>query len=1138
MVDFLNGLAGWLGGLVGMSVTAAWAAAVITLLWLVLRRRAPRWVCAVLWLVVFARLLVPVSFHSPVSAVPSVVAGLELPDGAGPAPDPAASQPAAPGETVPAVPTAPAAEDPAASAGPGPGSSTAPAESRPSEEPVISTNPVAPIPDPVAAPAFTWRTALAGLWLLGAAAMVGYALFSYFRLRRTVYDAVRTEPGVWEHPALRSPFLLGVGRPKVYLPTGLTGDTRAFVLAHERAHIRRGDWLVKPLCWLALSLHWFNPMAWVAFALMGADMEAACDQAVLRQLGEGVRADYSAALLAFAVDRRKVPAPCPLAFGEGSAKGRIKGVLNYRRPAFWVVLLAVAAAVAAAVCLLTDPIARKADEPTPPPERLPLREASIVGSLDRGAKVWVIRADGMLVTWGEPEYGETIPMEEPLEVLENAAAVYSGGDFTILCIDRQGRLWTVGPSGLESDGDFDRYRVSYITDNVADASFLAGVGYALKADRSLWMWGKDPVLPGEFREGYMAPEKVMDDIIDMQIFTPGSLCVVKSDYTVWAWSPFHLELLKLCEGVRELGGSSVLGVDGVRYQWDPGAYDQPVTLGEPVEDRPGGNSLDFRLEDGDLWAYAEDGREPRLVASNVAEVTYNEEEYIILKRDGTLLRVAIEPGGSLGFPYDGVVELLPIKGLGWEGRMTYESSLLYEGRGVRVADTGLGSFTLYDEALGRTFYVPYPDTSAPGAARTMYPAACDRFYWMDLDGDGEDELACVGSEEVGSLIYDGVVVFDRQDGGWTGCARDGLGLLPAGTVTSEEGSGAYLYTDGALSCRIVREEDSLRFTADRMGAESVWTELRNGVSMGVSAYRGNYSLYTNGEGRQYLLLRSTVAVLAGDGSTTDPDSEEFRQGFLGRFWLYFAVTWDGTDLVLIPVGAQDTAEDSLYLPALEPGQEPAPGYEVLATYQMDLNDDGREDGLSVFRQAGEQFGCRLGFLVDGQWDTVELPEEDGAPALSTVTDTDGRTVVLAIWRYIGTSAGIARAHPFRWEDGKIVELAMPELDGPDGFTGQAEYLADRQVRVTVPATGFEAEFTLPDGQLDSAAAQPEFLYAAQEAVRTVYDGKSGLLLTQGLFGGHPGDYTELGRLYSFLTWSGKNFVVLSQWFRPVSQTQA
>lgn len=348
MAEFLNGLSRWLTPLLGMSVTAAWAAGVIFLLRLFLRRRAPRWVCALLWLVVFARLLLPVSLHSPLSAVPPAVAELEFSGGE-------------PGSSDPAPSAAPADPSPASSGvlTPVTGSDPAPAASAaPSAEPVPGTAADTPADPAPASAAFPWRAALAAVWLLGAAAMLGYALFSYIRLRRRVYDAVRTEPGVWEHPALRSPFLLGVGRPRIYLPTGLAGQERAFVLAHERAHIRRGDWLVKPLCWIALSLHWFNPMVWVAFLLMAADMEAACDQAVLRRFGEEARADYSSALLSLATGRR-IPAPCPLAFGEGDAKGRIKTVLNYKKPAFWVILAAVLAAAAAALCLLTDPVGKK-----------------------------------------------------------------------------------------------------------------------------------------------------------------------------------------------------------------------------------------------------------------------------------------------------------------------------------------------------------------------------------------------------------------------------------------------------------------------------------------------------------------------------------------------------------------------------------------------------------------------------------------------------------------------------------------------------------------------------------------------------------------------------------------------------------
>ncbi len=200
-----------------------------------------------------------------------------------------------------------------------------------------------------------------GVWR-GALAMGGWGLASYLRLRRRLFDAIRAPDGAWEHPSVGSPFILGVFRPRIYLPAGLRGQPRQFILCHERAHLRRLDHLVKPLCWLALALHWFNPAVWLAFVLMGRDMEAACDEAVIRTLGPAVKADYSATLLSLATGGR-IPAPCPLAFDEGDAKGRIHNVLRYQRPTLWIVVVSVVMALMAAVCLLTDPVSAKSPDP-------------------------------------------------------------------------------------------------------------------------------------------------------------------------------------------------------------------------------------------------------------------------------------------------------------------------------------------------------------------------------------------------------------------------------------------------------------------------------------------------------------------------------------------------------------------------------------------------------------------------------------------------------------------------------------------------------------------------------------------------------------------------------------------------------
>ncbi len=350
MADFLTALSRALPALWEMSVTAAYAAAVVIVLRLLLKKRAPRQVLCLLWLVVFARLLIPFSLESPLSIVPDALPGY--------------GQAQSPGKT----PGTPADVNPIAPGQPQP-SSQNPSQTQPADgtaAPIVN-NPAGPVltapggfipsaPSWEAPAASPWRAVLAGVWLAGMAAMALYALASYLRIRRCLYDALRAGDGAWEHPAVSSPFILGVLRPRIYLPAGLAGQPRRFILCHERAHLHRLDHIVKPICWAALAIHWFNPAVWAAYILMSRDIEAACDEAVIRRLGPEVKAGYSATLLSLATNGR-VPAPCPLAFDEGDAKGRIQNVLRYRRPALWIVVVSALAAVLAAVCLLTDPVA-------------------------------------------------------------------------------------------------------------------------------------------------------------------------------------------------------------------------------------------------------------------------------------------------------------------------------------------------------------------------------------------------------------------------------------------------------------------------------------------------------------------------------------------------------------------------------------------------------------------------------------------------------------------------------------------------------------------------------------------------------------------------------------------------------------
>ncbi len=192
------------------------------------------------------------------------------------------------------------------------------------------------------------------VWIVGAAALLIYGIVSYFRVKKTVSDAVLLNDNIWQSEKVVSPFILGVIKPKIYIPYGMDGEVQGHVIAHENAHLKRRDHWIKPLGFLLLAVYWFNPLIWIAYILLCKDIERACDEKVISQMNEEARKDYASALLECAVNRRRIAA-CPLAFGETGLKERVKGVMNYKKPAFWVVVIAVIACIVAAVCFLTNP---------------------------------------------------------------------------------------------------------------------------------------------------------------------------------------------------------------------------------------------------------------------------------------------------------------------------------------------------------------------------------------------------------------------------------------------------------------------------------------------------------------------------------------------------------------------------------------------------------------------------------------------------------------------------------------------------------------------------------------------------------------------------------------------------------------
>ena len=308
-------------------VELSWQAGVLALAVMLARlalRRAPKWAVCLLWVLVAVRLVLPFSLQSPVSlqaAQSPVTAALyELPQ------------------------TQEAAQktDEVLSGG-----SAEPVTPLPPTE-IVTAQPV-----PAPKPAMT-VSLLAAVWLAGVVMMLTYMLVSYLGIYRRVCTAVRLEDNVYRCGSWGTPFVLGLLRPRIYVPEGMDDAALPQVLAHERCHIRRGDHLVKPLAFLLLALHWFNPVLWAAYVLLGRDMENACDEQVLRGVDGAGRAAYSRALVACAV-RQRPAAVCPLAFGEVAVQERVKNAMNGKKPAVWAaVLLAIAAAVIA-VCFLTSP---------------------------------------------------------------------------------------------------------------------------------------------------------------------------------------------------------------------------------------------------------------------------------------------------------------------------------------------------------------------------------------------------------------------------------------------------------------------------------------------------------------------------------------------------------------------------------------------------------------------------------------------------------------------------------------------------------------------------------------------------------------------------------------------------------------
>lgn len=315
----------------------------------VLCRKMPKWITCLLWILVAAKLMMPFPVESIFSLVPTsepipagiamesnphISSGIENVDNLI---NPALQQHFAPDKTA-------------------------------------SANPLQ-----------VWMYVGTVVWLAGTAALLLYALVAYVTVKWKVRASVRVEKNIYECDDIADPFILGIIRPRIYLPSGLDEETKKYVLKHETAHLGRKDYLWKPLGFLVLSVYWFQPLCWAAYILMCGDIEYACDEKVIKGETEGARADYCKALLTCSVPRKMIAA-CPVAFGENGVKGRVKNMMNYKKPTFWISSISIIIVVIVAVCFATSPKGKEADNEKTAPAANSEMETDSTGTNSSGTQ--------------------------------------------------------------------------------------------------------------------------------------------------------------------------------------------------------------------------------------------------------------------------------------------------------------------------------------------------------------------------------------------------------------------------------------------------------------------------------------------------------------------------------------------------------------------------------------------------------------------------------------------------------------------------------------------------------------------------------------------------------------------------------
>ena len=705
--------------LVNLSISASWLILAVLVLRVVLKK-APKWVMPLLWGVVALRLVCLFSIESALSLIPSA-------------------------ETIP---------------------SEIVTETR---EPVlyeqatldIVTNPT--LPSTAEVPVGVSRqqaqvdfNIYSVLWLAGMAALLVHALVSAGKLKRKLATAILLRDNIYESEFVDSPFVFGVVKPNIYLPMHMDEGTAAYVIAHEHAHLTRRDHWWKVLGYLVLALHWFNPLVWVAYILFCRDIELACDEKVVKGLDGAARADYSQALLSCAAPKRAVAA-CPLAFGEGNIKTRVKSALHYKKPAFWVAAAAVLAVVIVAVCFLTNPMS----------ERGSLVWAQKLNAADVASIELYVPAEGKARQYKKLDTEEMAQAVELINssrgtYIEKPETVYGGLPVWFLLTMADGTVHAVGSvvgHYLIIDGDtFDAD-----VENQAEWE-----NYVLKGDSASPIDMADRLsyaLYGMTTGVYTLGEAVFEDSV-WETSYEETFANTKSTPELWLSSALGTDMTGILYGtVTAARGYSYRFSEWEEIDLTVSNFDWLFRSGSG-EDWDGTSAAKLRRENAHAWRGTRTGEDvnatvPMAEIRRQDELTAMDQWLLLQQKDGSLYLVMGYRSGGLPYsgahPYRWIVRLnggateltrADLNGDGIEEVISYTGTSTQEPYRLQVCTAGgeeLWSAELGLAHAGWSSYFLYRDSVKTALLRyepTMYQGEASYSYRLFLlSGSGTTTLA-------------------------------------------------------------------------------------------------------------------------------------------------------------------------------------------------------------------------------------------------------------------------------------------------------------------------------------------------------------------------------------------------------------